>query len=470
MAARSSSPATLTNLVPDDTNGLGDTFVYDRPSNTIKLVSAASNGTQGDGDSTLASDISHGGSFQGAFAAFGSTAGNLVTPNDTDGGLSDVFVVDRTGGIFGAVMEDDTTPAFALAPAGSLSTHGAFNFSDVDLTDTHTILPVGNPVITNAPPGFFVPASGLGTFTPAIVETSGTGHGQLEWTFAVDNALVQALNGGQQINQVYTVQIDDGHGGVVTQDVTIVIFGTPDTAVVSGTMSSTVVEASGVSNTTPGTSPVSGTLTDTDVDNPPNTFQAVAAGAPTNFHYGTFEMTVGGTWTYTLNENNAAVQALNVGSVPLTDTFVVHTQDGTPQLVTITINGANDAAVVSGTSTGTVIEAGGLNNGTPGTPTASETLTDTDVDNTPNTFQAVAAGASTDNHYGTYAMTAGGTWTYTLNNDNAAVQALTVGSVPLTDTFTVYTQDDTAQLVTVTIDGTNDVPVINHGTAVPTAG
>ena len=57
------------------------------------------------------------------------------------------------------------------------------------------------------------------------------------------------------------------------------------------------------------------------------------------------------------------------------------------------------------------------------------------------------AGAPTDNHYGTYAMTAGGTWTYTLDNDNAAVQALTVGSVPLTDTFTVHTQDGTAQLV-----------------------
>ena len=217
-----------TNLVPGDTNGHGDTFVYDVPSNTFKRVSVASDGTQGDGDSTLGADISHGGTFQGAFVAFGSTAGNLVTPNDTDNGQSDVFVVDRTGGIFGAVMEDDTTPAFAGAPAGTLSTHGAFNFSDVNLTDTHTVHVIGNPVITNAPPGFVVPQSGLGTFTPSLVDTGGTGHGQVAWTFTVDNSLVQTLNGGQQINQVYTVQIDDGHGGVVSQNVTIAIFGTPD--------------------------------------------------------------------------------------------------------------------------------------------------------------------------------------------------------------------------------------------------
>ena len=43
------------------------------------------------------------------------------------------------------------------------------------------------------------------------------------------------------------------------------------------------------------------------------------------------------------------MQALNVGGT-LTDTFTVTTVDGTTQLVTVTINGANDAAVISGTT------------------------------------------------------------------------------------------------------------------------
>ena len=96
-------------------------------------------------------------------------------------------------------------------------------------------------------------------------------------------------------------------------------------------------------------------------------------------------MTAAGVWTYTLDNTNSAVQALNVGGT-LTDTFTVTTIDGTAQVVTVTINGTNDAAVISGTTTGSVIEAG---HATPGTPTATGTLTDTDVDNTPNTFTAV---------------------------------------------------------------------------------
>ena len=91
-------------------------------------------------------------------------------------------------------------------------------------------------------------------------------------------------------------------------------------------------------------------------------------------------MTAAGVWTYTLNNANSAVQALNVGDT-LTDTFTVTTVDGTPQVVTITINGTNDAAIISGTTTGSVIEAGGVANAVLGTPTATGTLTDTDVDN-----------------------------------------------------------------------------------------
>src|SRR5258705_12348906 len=81
-------------------------------------------------------------------------------------------------------------------------------------------------------------------------------------------------------------------------------------------------------------------------------------------------MAEGGVWTYTLNNNNATVQGLNNGQT-LGDSFTVTTADGTAQLVTITINGTNDAAVISGTATGTVAEAGGVANGTPGTPTVS---------------------------------------------------------------------------------------------------
>ena len=75
----------------------------------------------------------------------------------------------------------------------------------------------------------------------------------------------------------------------------------------------------------------------------------------------------GGAWSYTLDNGNAAVQALNAGAT-LTDHITVTTVDGTTQVVTVTINGTNDAAVISGAVSGTVSEAGGVNNASAGTP------------------------------------------------------------------------------------------------------
>jgi VCBS repeat-containing protein len=57
--------------------------------------------------------------------------------------------------------------------------------------------------------------------------------------------------------------------------------------------------------------------------------------------YGTFTMTAAGVWTYTLDDTNYAVQALHADDT-LTDTFTVHTIDGTAQLVTIPMHGASD--------------------------------------------------------------------------------------------------------------------------------
>lgn len=76
------------NLVPKDKNGISDIFIRDRQANTTKLVSVASDGTQGNGGSSSCSI-----SGDGRYVAFDSNATNLV-PNDTNG-KSDVFVRDR---------------------------------------------------------------------------------------------------------------------------------------------------------------------------------------------------------------------------------------------------------------------------------------------------------------------------------------------------------------------------------------
>ena len=124
-------------------------------------------------------------------------------------------------------------------------------------------------------------------------------------------------------------------------------------------------------------------------------------------------------------------QSVGVGQV-LVQTYTVEIEDGhggtATQLVTITINGTNDAAVITGETTGTVVEAGGVNNGTPGTPTATGDLNSTDVDDDPDdSWEVISSPTASTNGYGTFTIDGVGGWTYTLDNNNAAVQALNAG-------------------------------------------
>jgi VCBS repeat-containing protein len=268
------------------------------------------------------------------------------------------------------------------------------------------------------------------------------------YTFVPDSDAINALVAPTAAD--FTITVSDGTLSA-DQTFTIAINGANDAAVISGATSGAAIEAGGVANAALGTPSATGTLTNTDVDNAPNTFTTVSAPTESARGFGTFTMTANGVWAYTIDQANHAVQALNVGDT-LTDTFTVTTIDGTPQVVTVTIHGANDAAIISGATTGSVIEDGADRCGK---PTATGMLTDTDVDNMPNRFTSVNCPTASDGGYGTFTMTADGVWTYKLDDANCAVQALDAGHT-LTDTFTVTSIDGTAQVVTITIHGAND--------------
>ncbi len=80
------------NLVPGDTNGVGDIFVHDRQTGETERVSVSSAGEEASGFSlrpTISGD--------GRLVAFDSFASNLV-PDDTNG-VPDIFVRDRVSGV-----------------------------------------------------------------------------------------------------------------------------------------------------------------------------------------------------------------------------------------------------------------------------------------------------------------------------------------------------------------------------------
>ena len=94
-----------------------------------------------------------------------------------------------------------------------------------------------------------------------------------------------------------------------------------------------------------------------------------------------------------------------------------------------------------------------------GNLSTSGALTIADVDAGQSNFTAQASTAGS-NGYGTFTLAADGAWTYTANDSQPAIQQLGAGQ-SLTDSFTAVSSDGTAsQVVTVTIHGTNDVPVI----------
>jgi VCBS repeat-containing protein len=392
---------TLTAVKNADTTGTGTggqlTWSYTVADSAIEYLAAGETKVE---SFTITLDDQHGG---------------LITKqiDVTITGTNDAASI--TGTATGAVKED-----------GTLTAAGTLTVADVDSGEAH----FQTPASLTATHGVF-------TFDPS------TGV----WGYTLNNgaANVQSLADGQVVHDTLTVKSADG---TASQQIDVTITGTNDVAVISGTSSGTVVEAGGVANATPGIPTATGTLTDTDVDNAPNTFIAAEAGSATDHGYGTYQMTAAGVWTYTLNDSNPTVQALNTNQ-HLTDTFTIHSADGTAQIVTVSINGTNDAAVISGKSSGSV-EVADDGPGS-GKLTDTGTLTDTDVDNAPNTFIPAAAGSATDHGYGTYQMTAAGVWTYTLNSSNRAVKALDEGD-HLTDTFTVHTVDGTARIVTVTIN------------------
>jgi VCBS repeat-containing protein len=111
--------------------------------------------------------------------------------------------------------------------------------------------------------------------------------------------------------------------------------------------------------------------------------------------YGTFIMTAAGVWAYTLDNSNAAMQALDPGET-LIDTFQAATMDGTTQVATITIHGASDvnATDVDNLAPGLVVHDSHP-------PLAFGTLGHDSVTGEGNAAQVICGGAREDTRNGT---------------------------------------------------------------------
>uniref|UniRef100_UPI0039EE3DC9 retention module-containing protein n=1 Tax=Bordetella sputigena TaxID=1416810 RepID=UPI0039EE3DC9 len=317
---------------------------------------------------------------------------------------------------------------------------GQLAVADIDTSDTHSWSVSGEP---------------KGQYGTISVDQTG------KWTYTVDQAATQALAAGQQVQETFHILVDDGNGGTAIQDVTVTITGTNDVPELSSGAGA-VTEDQSVNND--GNLVTGGQLTITDPDAGESSFKPGAhfdsSTGNGNAPLGTLTFNADGSYTYSVANDNAAVQALRSGE-SIVETYTVTSADGSAtSTITITINGTDDVPVITPHSPdsdkGEVQEDATLS--------TSGKLDIVDADHDQSFFQAQT---NTVTAHGTFNIDANGNWTYNLNNSDPAVQELGAGQ-SLTEKITVLTADGTPTEVTITIDGTNDVPVLSSGAGVMT--
>ncbi|MGC1329076.1 beta strand repeat-containing protein, partial [Pseudomonas sp.] len=335
------------------------------------------------------------------------------------------------------------------------------------------------------------------------------------YSYDVDstNLSVQGLAAGATLTDTFSYRVVDSKGLTDVAQLVITVHGVNDPPVAQNVVS-IATEAGGVGNASPGVDPAGNALRSAfDPDGNPLTVTQIRTGAEADGGssvavdatgtvvigtYGTLTIRADGTYTYVLDNNNVAVQALRTSNqlllerftYTLTDSVQPNPETDTAEIIVV-IRGQNDAPVAVD-DTAIAREAGGLNNAQAGVDPSGNVLTnpltgDSDVDSAANGEQLSVGSVRTGSEagtgtggtlgselrgaYGWLTLNSDGSYHYRLDNSLAAVQALRVGDT-LLDSFS-YTVTDVAGAsdrasLTITIQGANDTPVAHNDTATAT--
>jgi VCBS repeat-containing protein len=373
-------------------------------------------------------------------------------------GSNDLPVV-AVNDLSGAVTE-------LVTPSGNLTDSGSIVFSDVDLTDTHTV-------------------SVAATGTPLGGLSASVSGGAINWSYQVAAGAVEYLAAGQTKVEQFTVTLNDGHGGVVDRVIEVTLTGTNDVPVVafndlSGAVTELVTPAGNLTD--------SGSIAFTDVDlTDTHSVSVAATGTPLG---GLTASVSGGAINWSYQVAAGAVEYLAAGQTKV-EQFTVTLNDGhggvVDRVIEVTITGTNDAPVIS--VLGTDSSAANLNETDSGLSTTG-TLSIFDIDTSNTVLASKTDTLTVDGSYtgarpsdaalkamftvvgGEPSTTAqanphGINWGF--NSGSEAFDAIPAGQT-LVLHYTVRATDShgafVEQPVTITITGTNDGVIANDDSRV----
>ncbi|WP_102576728.1 VCBS domain-containing protein [Vibrio splendidus] len=329
-------------------------------------------------------------------------------------------VGDKVEETFTVASVDGTTSTIKVTINGT-NDAATVSTATVALDETDTAISTSGTLTStdvDNPDNAFTPDSISGTHGDLTIDANG------HWTFTANSAFNQ-LNVGDKVEETFTVASVDG----TTSTIKVTINGTNDKALIAGGDTASLEEfgshASALADMT-NQSPdyhqahngnlfnqvlsATGHLTVIDPDSGEAEFQG---NTNINGQYGHLSLFTNGNWVYEVSAGNSvagrAIDKLGEGE-ELTDTITIHSKDGTPHDIVITIHGDNDRPYCSSEVQ--------LNSGTEDTRqtiTVADLLKNTvDVDNNDATLLTIE---NLHANHGSIAINKDGSFSFTPEKD-----------------------------------------------------
>jgi VCBS repeat-containing protein len=319
------------------------------------------------------------------------------------------------------------------------------------VTEDGTLTMSGNVLANDSDPdkGTVLQVADPGTQQGALGTATIDAAGNYIYNLNNTSTAVKQLGAGETATDTFTYAASDGIAST-PGTLTVTVNGTNDAPVASGDTAKVVEDV---------TTTASGNVLANDSDVDHGTVLSVTSPGTQQGSFGTFTVGADGSFIYALDNASQAVQQLR-GSEAVVDHFTYSATDGqvsSTSAVDITVTGTNDAP-------NPVDDVGSVQEDTVVSMTGNVLANDTDPDH--NTKLTVSTPGTIATNFGSLTLAADGTYTYSLNNNSAAVQSLAQGATA-TEVFTYSVRDDdpVAPLVSqaklsITITGTNDAPIL----------